>query len=161
MTAWPFHYLAKGLNKAVLGGWDPSARKYFKTDELTFTVPPKMFSEMDPPLEGELPVQGDLATLPQKGGPVGPGLGRVEGSSLTRSASAVGGVTPTAPNLSSMPPGTQPRQYLLVRMGLDRAKTALPGQSPGALIKTSSRPLFYFRPWMIPDAAQHEKRPFR
>ncbi len=46
MTAWPFHYLAKGRNKAVLGGWDPSARKYFKTDELTFTVPPKMFSEM-------------------------------------------------------------------------------------------------------------------
>jgi hypothetical protein len=33
-------------NKAVLGGWDPSARKFFKTDELSFTVPFEMFVEM-------------------------------------------------------------------------------------------------------------------
>jgi len=43
---WPFHYLAKGENKAVVGGWDPSARKYFKTDELSFTVSFQMFTEM-------------------------------------------------------------------------------------------------------------------
>jgi uncharacterized protein (DUF169 family) len=46
LVAWPLHYLSKGLNKAVIGGWDPSARKFFKTDELSFTVPLGMFTEM-------------------------------------------------------------------------------------------------------------------
>ena len=46
LVAWPLHYLSKGLNRAVLGGWDPSARKFFKTDELSFTVPFGMFTEM-------------------------------------------------------------------------------------------------------------------
>jgi uncharacterized protein (DUF169 family) len=46
LAAWPLHYLARGQNKAVVGGWDPSARKFYKTDELTFTVPFQMFSEM-------------------------------------------------------------------------------------------------------------------
>jgi uncharacterized protein (DUF169 family) len=46
LVAWPLHYLSKGLNKAVIGGWDPSARKFFKTDELSFTVPFGMFTEM-------------------------------------------------------------------------------------------------------------------
>ncbi|MBW1787038.1 MAG: DUF169 domain-containing protein [Deltaproteobacteria bacterium] len=46
LAAWPLHYLARGKNKAVVGGWDPSARKYFKTDELSFTVPFQMFTEM-------------------------------------------------------------------------------------------------------------------
>jgi hypothetical protein len=36
----------KGKNKAVIGGWDPSARKFFKTDELSFTVPFSMFMDM-------------------------------------------------------------------------------------------------------------------
>jgi hypothetical protein len=30
----------------VIGGWDPSARKFFKTDELSFTVPFPMFEDM-------------------------------------------------------------------------------------------------------------------
>jgi len=30
----------------VIGGWDPSARKFFKTDELSFTIPLDMFQEM-------------------------------------------------------------------------------------------------------------------
>jgi hypothetical protein len=30
----------------VLGGWDPSARKFFKTDELSLTVPFGMFRQM-------------------------------------------------------------------------------------------------------------------
>jgi hypothetical protein len=30
----------------VVGGWDPSARKFYKTDELSFTVPYQMFSDM-------------------------------------------------------------------------------------------------------------------
>jgi uncharacterized protein (DUF169 family) len=46
LFAWSLHYLAKGLNKAVLGGWDPSARKFFKNDELSFTVPYGMFVDM-------------------------------------------------------------------------------------------------------------------
>ena len=43
---WPLHYLSKGENRAVIGGWDPSARKYYKTDELSFTVPFAMFYDM-------------------------------------------------------------------------------------------------------------------
>jgi uncharacterized protein (DUF169 family) len=46
LVVWPLHYLSKGQNKAVIGGWDPSARKFFKTDELSFTVPYKMFVDM-------------------------------------------------------------------------------------------------------------------
>lgn len=46
LIAWPFKYLEQGENKAVLGGWDPSARKFYKTDELTFTVPFDMFRKM-------------------------------------------------------------------------------------------------------------------
>jgi uncharacterized protein (DUF169 family) len=46
LITWPLKYLANGENKAVLGGWDPSARKFFKTDELTFTVPYAMFGQM-------------------------------------------------------------------------------------------------------------------
>lgn len=46
LVIWPLHYLSKGLNKAVVGGWDPSARKFFKTDELSFTIPFGMFTEM-------------------------------------------------------------------------------------------------------------------
>jgi len=46
LITWPRRYLAAGHPKAVLGGWDPSARKFFKTDELTFTVPLAMFRDM-------------------------------------------------------------------------------------------------------------------
>lgn len=45
-TAWPLHYQSKGLHKAVLGGWDPSARKFFPADELLFSVPCTMFELM-------------------------------------------------------------------------------------------------------------------
>ena len=46
IAAWPLHYLQKGIQKAVVGGWDPSARKFFKTDELSFTLPWDMFLTM-------------------------------------------------------------------------------------------------------------------
>ena len=46
IITWPRKYLAQGQNKAVLGGWDPSARQFFRTDELTFTVPYSMFNRM-------------------------------------------------------------------------------------------------------------------
>ena len=41
-----YKYQARGENRAVLGGWDPSACKFFGTDELTFTVPYDMFIQM-------------------------------------------------------------------------------------------------------------------
>ena len=46
LVIWPLHYLSKGMNKAVIGGWDPSARKFFNTDELSLTVPFEMLPEM-------------------------------------------------------------------------------------------------------------------
>ncbi len=46
LAAWPLHYLEKGVQRAVVGGWDPSARKFFKPDELTFTMPWEMLLQM-------------------------------------------------------------------------------------------------------------------
>ena len=46
LITWPLHYLARGQEKAVLGGWDPSARKYFKTDELSLSVPLALYDKM-------------------------------------------------------------------------------------------------------------------
>ena len=46
VVVWPLHYLSKGVTRAVVGGWDPSARKFYKTDELSFTVPYQMFCDM-------------------------------------------------------------------------------------------------------------------
>jgi uncharacterized protein (DUF169 family) len=39
MVTWPLHYLTQGKARAVLGCGDPSARKFMKPDEMTFTVP--------------------------------------------------------------------------------------------------------------------------
>jgi uncharacterized protein (DUF169 family) len=46
IVTWPLRYLAQGKLKAVLGGWDPSDRKFLKTDEITFAVPLEMFRRM-------------------------------------------------------------------------------------------------------------------
>ncbi len=46
IIAWPLFYKEQGMEKAVLGGFDPSARKYMKTDELTFTVPLSLYQKM-------------------------------------------------------------------------------------------------------------------
>ena len=46
LITWPLKYLGEGRPRAVLGGWDPSARKFFKTDELSFTVPYGMYEQM-------------------------------------------------------------------------------------------------------------------
>lgn len=46
VMAWPYFYEIRGVETAVLGGWDPSARKFFKPDELSFTVPRSMFDRM-------------------------------------------------------------------------------------------------------------------
>ena len=46
ILSWPLYYREKGEEKAILGGFDPSARKYMKTDELTFTVPLSLYRKM-------------------------------------------------------------------------------------------------------------------
>lgn len=46
MITWPLYYQEQGIEKAVLGGFDPSARKFMKTDELTFTVPLSLYKKM-------------------------------------------------------------------------------------------------------------------
>ena len=46
IIAWPLYYKEQGMEKAVLGGFDPSARKFLKTDELTFTVPLSLYEKM-------------------------------------------------------------------------------------------------------------------
>jgi uncharacterized protein (DUF169 family) len=46
IVTWPLRYLSQGKLKAVLGGWDPSDRKFLKPDEKTFTVPFEMFMRM-------------------------------------------------------------------------------------------------------------------
>jgi uncharacterized protein (DUF169 family) len=46
IVTWPIKYKAQGKLKAVLGAWDPSARKYLNTDEITFAVPLEMFDRM-------------------------------------------------------------------------------------------------------------------
>ncbi len=43
LTTWPLLYLARGTPRAVLGGWDPSDRKFMKTDEMTFSIPFDMY----------------------------------------------------------------------------------------------------------------------
>jgi uncharacterized protein (DUF169 family) len=46
MVSWPLYYKERGVEKAVIGGFDPSARKFMKTDELTFTVPWSLYGKM-------------------------------------------------------------------------------------------------------------------
>lgn len=46
IVTWPLRYLSQGKLRAVVGGWDPSDRKFMKPDELTFTVPLEMFDRM-------------------------------------------------------------------------------------------------------------------
>lgn len=46
MVTWPLKYLSQGKLKAVIGGWDPSDRKFLKTDEITFAVPYEMYKRM-------------------------------------------------------------------------------------------------------------------
>lgn len=52
ISAWPLHYLQKGQRRAIIGGFDSVARKYFKVDELSFTVSWDMFSDMLAEYEG-------------------------------------------------------------------------------------------------------------
>ncbi|MCK9275331.1 MAG: DUF169 domain-containing protein [Syntrophales bacterium] len=46
IIAWPFFYLNRGIEAAVLGGWDPTARQFYKTDELSLALTPALFEKM-------------------------------------------------------------------------------------------------------------------
>jgi uncharacterized protein (DUF169 family) len=46
IVAWPLYYMSHGKPKAVLGGFDPSARKYLKGDELTLAIPMSMYKRI-------------------------------------------------------------------------------------------------------------------
>ena len=46
LVAWPLVYRQRGEEKAVLGGFDLSARKFMKTDELTFSIPLSLYENM-------------------------------------------------------------------------------------------------------------------
>ena len=39
VLTWPLHYLSRGKPRAVLGGWDPTARRDHRPDELSFAMP--------------------------------------------------------------------------------------------------------------------------
>lgn len=43
LVSWPLYYLATGRLRAVLGCGDPSARKWMRPDEMTFTVPRALY----------------------------------------------------------------------------------------------------------------------
>ena len=46
IIAWPLAYERRGIECAVLGGLDPSARKFMKTDELSFAIPLALYRKM-------------------------------------------------------------------------------------------------------------------
>lgn len=46
LVTWPVKYLNRESGIAVIGGFDPSCRKFLKTDEMTFAVPLKMYYDM-------------------------------------------------------------------------------------------------------------------
>ncbi len=67
VIAWPLYYQEQGVEKAVLGGFDPSARKYMKTDELTFTVSWTLYQKMLKALpESVFSVDGEWTTVRKK-----------------------------------------------------------------------------------------------
>lgn len=46
IISWPLVYEQRGIECAVLGGFDPTARKFLKTDELTFSIPLSLYGKM-------------------------------------------------------------------------------------------------------------------
>lgn len=46
MIAWPLRYLEEGKMRAVLGGLDPSCRKFYKTDEMSLSMPLQLFEKV-------------------------------------------------------------------------------------------------------------------
>ncbi len=46
LVTWPLKYLSEGKQVAVLGGMDPSCRKFLRPDEVSFAVPYGMYEQM-------------------------------------------------------------------------------------------------------------------
>jgi len=46
LVTWPLKHLKQGREWAVLGGLDPSCRKFLKADEVTFAVPYSLYGKM-------------------------------------------------------------------------------------------------------------------
>uniref|UniRef100_A0A7C3UWX3 DUF169 domain-containing protein n=1 Tax=Desulfobacca acetoxidans TaxID=60893 RepID=A0A7C3UWX3_9BACT len=46
VVTWPLHYQSQGKLRAVLGGWDPAARKFHRPDEMSFAMPWQLFQMM-------------------------------------------------------------------------------------------------------------------
>ena len=66
LLAWPQKFMQQKKQRAVVGGWDPSARKYFKTDELSFTMPLDMYLKMLARFEESFLKTGTWATVQKK-----------------------------------------------------------------------------------------------
>jgi uncharacterized protein (DUF169 family) len=66
IVAWPLVYRQRGKECAVLGGFDPSARKYLKTDELTFSVPLTLYRKMLDVMETSALVRDTWADVRKK-----------------------------------------------------------------------------------------------
>lgn len=52
LVAWPLIVASQGKDQAVLGGFDLSARRYFKTDELTLAIPIHLYEKMLDAVDG-------------------------------------------------------------------------------------------------------------
>jgi hypothetical protein len=65
-VVWPLHYLAKGMTKAVAGCWDPSTRKFYKTDELSYTHSFQMISDILSRFEDSILKTDSWATVQKK-----------------------------------------------------------------------------------------------
>lgn len=46
IIAWPLYYMARGEDKAVIGGNDVSCRSFYKPDELTLAIPLPLYRKM-------------------------------------------------------------------------------------------------------------------
>ncbi|MCL1915486.1 MAG: DUF169 domain-containing protein [Desulfovibrionaceae bacterium] len=66
IIAWPLAYQARGEERAVLGGFDLSARKFLKTDELIFSVPLSLYRKMLEAMESSALTRGTWAGVRKK-----------------------------------------------------------------------------------------------
>ncbi len=66
LIAWPLTYWQRGEKRAVLGGFDLSARKFLKTDELTFAVPFPLYKSMLDVMEESALTRGTWANARKK-----------------------------------------------------------------------------------------------
>lgn len=58
LIAWPLIVAQQGKDQAVLGGFDLSARRFFKTDELTLGIPIHLYEKMLGSIEGSALTRG-------------------------------------------------------------------------------------------------------